>query len=57
MPKQGHHRGLRLCQLASSYAVSYNAVSSWLLRWQRQGVAGLAGLAEGTRAGRPPQIA
>ena len=37
----GHHRGLRLDQLATLYAVGYNAVSRWLLRWQRHGVAGL----------------
>ena len=46
----GHHRGLCLDQLATLYAVGYNAVSRWLLRWQRHGVAGLA---EGMRTGRP----
>lgn len=30
---RGHHRGLRLGQLASSYVVGYNAISGWLLRW------------------------
>ena len=49
----GHHRGLCLGQLATLYAVGYNAVSCWLLRWQRHGVAGLA---EGMRAGRPPKL-
>ena len=47
----GHHRGLG--QLATLYAVGYNAVNCWLLRWQRHGVAGLA---EGMRAGRPPKL-
>ena len=49
----GHHQGLCPGQLATLYAVGYNAVSRWLLRWQRQGVAGLA---EGTRAGQPPKL-
>ena len=53
----GHHRGLCLGQLATLYAVGYNAVSGWQLRWllgwQRHGVAGLA---EGMRAGRPPKL-
>ena len=44
----GHHRGLCLGQLAALYAMGYNVVSRWLLRWQRQGVVGLA---EGMRAG------
>ena len=30
---RGHYRGLRLGQLASLYAVGYNAFSCWLLRW------------------------
>ena len=49
----GYHRGLCLDQLATLYAVGYNAVSRWLLRWQRYGVAGLA---EGPRAGRPSKL-
>ena len=49
----GHHRGLCLGQLVTLYAVGYNAVSRWLLRWQRHG---LAGQAEGLRAGRPPKL-
>ena len=49
----GHHRDLCLDQLAILYAVGYNAVSRWLLRWKRHGVADLA---EGLRAGRPPKL-
>ena len=50
----GHHRGLTMDQLAAHFAVGRNAVSRWLTRWQRQGVAGLA---EGRRAGRPRKLA
>ncbi len=49
----GHHRGQSLPQLAALFAVRYATVHGWLTRWQRQG---LAGLAEGTRAGRPPKL-
>ena len=49
----GHHRGLTLNQLAALYAVGRNAVSRWLLRGQRLGVAGVA---QGPRAGRPPKL-
>ena len=50
----GNHRGLCLGQLVTLYAVGFNAVSRWLLRWRRQGVAVLA---EGMRAGRPLKLA
>jgi len=50
---RGHHRGLRMDPLAVHFAVGRNAVSRWLVRGQRQGVAGLA---EGRRAGRPRQL-
>lgn len=46
----GHHRGQSLPQLASLFAMRYATVHDWLTRWQRRG---LAGLAEGARAGRP----
>ena len=49
----GHHRGQSLGQLASLFAVRYATVHDWLTRWQGQG---LAGLAEGPRAGRPPKL-
>lgn len=48
-----HHRGLSLAQLAAAFATHRNVVSRWLSRWQRHGVAGLA---EGRRAGRPPKL-
>ena len=49
----GHHRGQSLPQLAAFFAVRYATVHDWLTRWQTQG---LAGLAEGPRAGRPPKL-
>ena len=49
----GHHRGQSLPQLAALFAVRYATVHDWLTRWQGKG---LAGLAEGTRAGRPPKL-
>jgi len=49
----GHHRGQSLPQLAALFAVRYATVHDWLTRWQTQG---LAGLAEGSRAGRPPKL-
>lgn len=52
----GHHRGQSLPQLAGLFAVRYATVHEWLSRWQGQGLAGLAGLAEGPRAGRPPKL-
>ena len=50
----GHHRGQALPQLATLFAVRYATVHGWLRAWQRHG---LAGLAEGPRAGRPPKLA
>ena len=50
----GHHRGQSLPQLAALFAVRYATVHDWLSRWRTQG---LAGLAEGLRAGRPPKLA
>ena len=49
----GHHRGHSLNQLAAFYAVRYATVHAWLQAWQDHG---LAGLAEGKRAGRAPKI-
>jgi transposase len=49
----GHHRGQSLRQLAALFAVRYATVHDWLTRWHRHG---LAGLAEGARAGRPPRL-
>ena len=48
-----HHRGLCIDQLAAAFGAHRNAVGRWLSRWQRLG---LAGLAEGRRAGRPPKL-
>ena len=48
-----HHRGLRIDQLAAAFGAHRNAVGRWLSRGQRLG---LAGLAEGRRAGRPPTL-
>ncbi len=48
-----HHRGRCIDQLVAAFGVHRNAVSRWLSRWQRLG---LAGLAEGQRAGRPPKL-
>ena len=48
-----HHRGLCIAQLVAAFGARRNAVSRWLSRWQRFG---LAGLAEGSRAGRPPKL-
>jgi transposase len=45
-----HHRGLCIDQLVTAFGVQRNAVSRWLSRWQR------FGLAEGHRAGRPPTL-
>ena len=49
----GHHRGQSLGQLAAFYAVRYATVHAWIHAWQQQG---LAGLAEGKRAGRPLKL-
>ncbi len=49
----GHHRGTTVHQLATLFAVGYNTVGIWLRRWQELG---LAGLAEGPRAGRPAKL-
>ncbi|MGI4743078.1 MAG: helix-turn-helix domain-containing protein [Janthinobacterium lividum] len=49
----GHHRGHSLNQLAAFYAVRYATVHAWLRAWRDHG---LAGLAEGKRAGRPPKL-
>ena len=49
----GHHRGQSLPQLAALFAVRYATVHDWLRAWQQGGVAGLA---EGRRAGRPPKL-
>ena len=49
----GHCRGLSIAQLAALYAVGRNAISRWLSHWER---CGIAGLAEGARAGRPPKL-
>ena len=48
----GHHRGQSLTHLASRYAVRYATVHAWVTAWDQHG---LAGLAEGRRAGRPPK--
>ena len=49
-----HSRGLTLCQLAASYAADRDTVRAWLTRFEQGGVAALA---EGQRAGRPPKLA
>ncbi len=49
----GHHRGQSLPQLAALFAVRYATVHDWLGAWQQGGIAGLA---EGHRAGRPPKL-
>jgi transposase len=49
----GHHRGQSLPQLATLFAVRYATVHDWLQAWQQDGIAGLA---EGRRAGRPPKL-
>ena len=49
----GHHRGQSLPQLAILFAVRYATVHDWLQAWQQGGIAGLA---EGRRAGRPPKL-
>lgn len=49
----GHHRGQSLTQLATFYAVRYATVHAWVKAWRDDG---LAGLAEGPRSGRPPQV-
>lgn len=48
-----HSRGLSLPQLARVFAVDYTTAHGWLQAWERLG---LAGLAEGVRAGRPPKL-
>ena len=48
-----HHRGLSLQPLAQAYATRRDTVRAWLTRFERGGVAGLA---EGARAGRPPKV-
>lgn len=52
----GHHRGQSLGQLAHFFAVRYATAHAWVDAWFRHGLAGLAGLAEGTRSGRPPKV-
>ena len=49
----GHHRGQSLGQLARFYAVRYATVHAWVQAWLSHG---LAGLAEGKRAGQPPKM-
>ncbi len=49
----GHHRGQSLPHLAALFAVRYATVHDWLGAWQQHGIAGLA---EGRRAGRPPKL-
>ena len=52
-----HHRGLCIDQLVTAFGAQRNAVSRWLSRWlSRWQRLGLAGLAEGRRAGRPPKL-
>jgi transposase len=53
-PVLGHHRGQTVPQLAALFAVRYATVHGWVQAWHR---AGLAGLAEGRRAGRPSKLA
>ena len=48
-----HSRGLQLPQLARVFAVDYTTAHAWLQAWERRGIAGLA---EGARAGRPPLL-
>lgn len=48
-----HSRGLSLYQLAAAYAADRDTVRAWLTRFERGGVAALA---EGRRAGRPPKL-
>lgn len=48
-----HSRGLTLSQLATAYAVDRDTVREWLTRFEQGGVAALA---EGHRAGRPPKL-
>ncbi len=48
-----HHRGLCIDQLVAAFGAGRNVVSCWLSRWQRFG---LAGLAEGPRAGQPSNL-
>jgi transposase len=48
-----HSRGLGLPQLARVFDVSYQTAHAWLQAWER---AGVAGLAEGSRSGRPPKL-
>ena len=48
-----HSRGLTLCQLAAAYAADRDTVRAWLTRFEQGGVAALA---EGQRAGRPPKL-
>jgi len=48
-----HHRGLCIDQLVVAFGAHRNAVGRWLSRGRRLG---LAGLAEGRRAGRPPKL-
>ena len=49
----GHHRGQRVNQLATFFAVRYATAHGWLQAWNEQG---LAGLREGSRTGRPPKL-
>lgn len=48
-----HSRGLTLQQLAAAYAVGRDTVRLWLTAFEQGGVAALA---EGPRAGRPPKL-
>lgn len=48
-----HSRGQRLADIATLFAVRYATAHGWLQAWERRGVAGLA---EGARAGRPPKL-
>lgn len=49
----GHHRGQSLPRVAALFAVRYATVHDWRRAWQQRG---LAGLAEGRRAGRLPKL-
>jgi transposase len=47
------HQGFSIKRIAAVYQVSRQAVSAWLERWQQ---AGLIGLYDHPRSGRPPRL-
>src|SRR6476661_7377783 len=47
------HQGFSIRRIADVYQVSRYAVSEWMERWQR---AGLVGLYDHPRSGRPPSL-